>query len=334
MAKKTFLFLFIVVCFFLQSQAGFVPEKKAQSVAQYFFSGKIFLHPQYTVSGGKAEYVCTENFSGMPAYYVFNFSEGGFIIISASDRSYPVLGYSFEGSYRNDEKPANFAAWMQGYAQQIVFAEQQQLPADKKTSDAWTLWACNTMQSFPENEDAIEPLLSSSWDQGSHYNELCPSDPGGPSGHVYAGCVATAMAQVMYYWRYPLQGTGSHGYYSEYGYLSADFGNTTYQWENMTNSISQTGNVSMATLLYHCGIAVNMTYSPSGSGANSWDAVQALKTYFNYSDEVTLLDKENYTEEEWASLLKDNLDQLHPLYYNGYGSGGHAFNVDGYQGDA
>jgi len=107
------------------------------------------------------------------------------------------------------------------------------------------------------------------------YNELCPADPNGPGGHVYAGCVATAMGMVMKYWSHPTTGVGSHSYYCPgYGYQSANFGATTYLWDEMPNSIS-TSCIPIATLLYHCGVAVNMGYSVDGSGAQSTDAANA-----------------------------------------------------------
>jgi len=74
-----------------------------------------------------------------------------------------------------------------------------------------------------KGEREVLPLITTTWDQGANYNALCPADGAGPGGHVWSGCVATAMCQIMNYWRYPIQGTGSHGYYPNgYDYQFAD----------------------------------------------------------------------------------------------------------------
>jgi hypothetical protein len=140
------------------------------------------------------------------------------------------------------------------------------------------------------------------------------------------------MAQVIYYWRYPLQGTGSHGYYSDYGYLFVDFGQADYDYDQMRNEIGPESNYEMAEIQYHCGVAVDMMYAPDGSGAYSFDAASALRNYFGFSGQLSFRQKENYTQAGWADLMIQNLDNGWPMYYSGFGSGGHAFNLDGYQG--
>jgi hypothetical protein len=268
-----------------------------------------------------------------PVYYIVNLNLNSFVIISANDVVYPVLAYSSEGIFTENNQPENFSSWMDGIGKQILFAKESNQQADSKTADAWQHFLSKNTGSLKLNnsERSISPLLFSTWDQGYPYNIQCPEDANGSGGHVWAGCVATAMAQVMYYWRFPLQGSGSHGYYSSYGYLTADFGNTFYHWDLMSNTAGSQ-NDEIAQLLSHLGISVDMMYSGSGSGAYSWDAAEALRTYFNYNTDLTLLNKDDYSDTEWANILMANLDSGHPLYYHGFGSGGHAFNVDGYQG--
>jgi len=179
----------------------------------------------------------------------------------------------------------------------------------------------------------ISPLLTTNWNQDWPYNQLCPVDNAGPGGHVYAGCVATAMSMVMKYWNWPVTGQGSHGYTAyPYGYQSVSFANTTYLWDQMPNAISLT-NDPIARLMYHCGVAVNMDYAPDGSGAQSADAAAALRQYFRYYTGLNYVEKQNYTQTTWDNLLREQLDNVHPLYYSGGGtSGGHAWACDGYQG--
>jgi len=137
----------------------------------------------------------------------------------------------------------------------------------------------------------------------------------------------------MKYWNWPVTGVGSHTYHPQgYSTQSANFGNTTYHWSDMPNSVGYP-NEAVGTLQWHAGIAVNMGYSPSGSGAQSSAAANALRQYFRYNTALTLYSKEDYSDSQWEDLLRTELDNVHPLYYDGYGSaGGHAFVCDGYQG--
>jgi hypothetical protein len=156
-----------------------------------------------------------------------------------------------------------------------------------------------------------------------------------PCGHAEACCVAVAMGQIMHYWKYPATGWGSHSYANAGVTLSADFGSTTYDWDHMPDSLTDDSSdaeiEAVATLLYHCGVAVEMEYSTNGSGASSNNVPDAMKRYFNYSKRIHREKKTNYTNDEWLSMLKGSLDLQRPVLYSGYGdAGGHAFVCDGY----
>lgn len=264
-------------------------------------------------------------------YYVINLNPKGFIIVPAVDAAPPILGYSLENNYMNENQPENFSLWMEGYGKSIQYLIENNIQPDKDNKLHWKLLLENSSTKNPAALTTVGPLIPCTWNQGSPYNYLCPADAGGPGGHVYSGCVATAMSQIMYYWRYPQQGTGSHGYtYNPYGYLFANFGNTTYNWEKMLMSTSSQ-NFEMAQLQSQLGISVNMMYSPAGSGAYSNDAADALKNYFGYNQSLALVYRDNYNYEDWKTLLQTQIDAGQPMYYHGFGTGGHAFNVDGYQ---
>ena len=272
---------------------------------------------------------------GEPVYYIYNVGDNqGFVIVSAENNVYPIIGYSFEGSYTSQPgfEPANFNYWMDNCSNQIIYVRENALPADELIESTWN----SLLVSDPVSKDFdnVDPLLTTLWDQGTYYNQLCPADPGGPGGHVWAGCVATAMAQVMKYHNHPLQGSGSHSYNCPgYGAQSADFGATTYEWTSMPNQVNSS-NTSVATLLYHLGVSVDMQYSPSGSGAFSSDARDALVEYFGYSPDAQLLPKSGFPIETFIYKLKNELNLSRPVYYSGSGSGGgHAFVCDGYQGN-
>jgi hypothetical protein len=146
------------------------------------------------------------------------------------------------------------------------------------------------------------------------------------------------MAQIMKYWEWPVQGTGEHSYVAMgYGEQYANFGATTYDWDNMIDNYNygstQEQKVAVATLMYHCGVSVDMMYEPSGSGAFSPDVPVAISNYFSYSDHATYLGRSG-TYDNWIALLKTYIDQHIPLYYSGQGEdGGHAFICDGYDED-
>jgi hypothetical protein len=329
MKKISILFLLLISSFLLL-KAEVVHEETAAKVAKKHFS--IFSN---SIGYNSLELVFTETVEGNPVYYIFNaLDNNGFIIISAEDNVFPILGYSFEGSYTDQPgfEATNFNYWMDNYTDQIVYSRENSLKADEFISASWNELLEPTQ--IKKDFDSVDPLLTTLWDQGTYYNQLCPSDNSGPGGHVWAGCVATAMGQVMKYHDHPAQGTGSHSYNAAgYGNQSANFGATTYNWSSMPNQINS-NNTAIATLLYHLGVSVDMQYSPSGSGAFSSDARDALVEYFSYSENAQLLPKNSFPIETFVNKIKNELDLNRPVYYSGSGSGGgHAFVCDGYQGD-
>ncbi len=312
--------LFMTITLF----AAHVPLNEAQQLAIGFYShnspGSVG-HPVIT------DATATE-YKNITTFYTFNLASGGFILVAADDASIPILGYSFEGSMpREIDNPAT-KEWLDGYSRQIYLIIQNKL-SNKETMKEWD--ALETGR-YPSMMQDVNPLLSTLWDQGCFYNALCPADAGGNCGHVWTGCVATAMAQIMKYHNYPPQGVGSHTYSDPpYGDQTADFGATTYNWAAMPNSVVSS-NISVATLMYHAGVSVNMQYATSGSGAYSEDVPPALLNYFNYHPDITIKYLSDYPNvEDWRNLLRADLDQQLPIYYSGSGSAGHAFVFDGYR---
>lgn len=270
--------------------------------------------------------------NGSVDLYLISLSPDGFIIMSADDLAEPILGYSFESKLPDDGFNKGFSEWMQGYSKYVtVCKENPEFQLQHNQQQWFNLLSGQAETDAPSN--IVGPLLTCTWNQSFPYNSECPEAAGGSGGHVYAGCVATAMSQVMYYYRFPQTGTGSYGYtHYVYGYLFADFGATEYKWNEMPNAAGS-NYFELAQLQSHLGISVDMDYSPDGSGAYSQDAAQSLKTYFGYSDDLNLILKDSYSDENWKQIVKQNIDAAHPLYYHGFGSGGHAFNLDGYDGD-
>ena len=266
--------------------------------------------------------------------YVYNIGNQGFVIISNNTVLPPVLAWSDQGIFPDlEEAPDNFVSWIQHYDKMVEYAMANHIAPEDKIQRQWEATAQGIFGT--RNAQTVNPLVSTHWNQDCYYNEYCPATSGGwwwdgPCGHCYAGCVACAMAQVMKYWNYPETGFGSHSYvHSQYGEQSANFAATTYHWDQMPNDVWN-NNDAVATLLYHCGVSVNMNYSASGSGAYSADVETAMRSYFGYCG-AKYREKNSYSEEAWISMLKTELDLSHPIYYSGAnGDSGHAFVCDGY----
>ena len=281
-----------------------------------------------------------------PQYYIFNNEDGGFVIVSGDDCATPILGYSNEGSIDLDDLPIQLEELLQAYAMEIQEAVDLNLQATNEVAEEWTKYR-RTSQSHKATA-IVSPLIVTSWAQYPRYNNKCPVDASlaNMGGHPSTGCVATAMAQIMKYWEYPKKGYDRKSYRSEhYGTLSADFGSTAYDWDNMplklTSSTSATQNNAVATLMYHCGVAVSMNYNSDGHGSSSantldWgggraSAETALKTYFGYISTLEGKQSSSMSASAWKSLLKTELDNRRPMLYRGVSSqGGHCFVCDGY----
>ena len=315
-----------------------VDTATAKQVATRFYQWKTQsdmagLHPEkvYTYSTS-----VTGSSRTLPVFFVYNM-DGGYVIVSADNRITPVIAYSTEGPFDPERVLPAMAELLNDYAAEI--ADYLQSTSDI-SSEAHPLWRQIIEQHHPtvRNDVVVPPLLSTRWDQNGYYNDLCPSDSDGPNGHAYAGCVATALAQVIRYWEYPSQGTGSHSYISDYGTESANFGATTYNYalmpDMLTSSTPAAQRQAVSQLIYHCGVSVEMDYGPDGSSASTSQTPTALTTYFGYTSNPSYKSKSNYTTANWKNLIKGQLNNLRPVLYRGQGdAGAHAFVCDGYDSD-
>jgi hypothetical protein len=271
--------------------------------------------------------------SGNPAVYVFNF-DGGSVFVSADDAARPILGFSDEHSFDPALVPDGLAYYLRFYARQIAFAQENNLEPETEVASEWM----HVSRDGFENDNRstrgdIAPLITTNWNQDYPYNFYCPTGGGGPQGHAYAGCVATAMSMVMKKWDWPDHGQGSHSYTPEgYPMQTVDFENTYYDWNNMPNSCNTSNYQAVALLMYHCGVSVDMMYGGGSSGAYSQDVPDAIANYFRYTDHATRLDRDLYSKTDWEELLIRNLEYGFPLYYSGSDTnGGHAFVCCGYR---
>ena len=306
-------------------------------------------------------------------YFLYENENGeGWVIIAADDAVSPVLAYSETGHFRTDNMPVNVRKWMSKYNHFIQKIEADGATASEETAAEWTALRKSARKS--KGDAVVGPLIQTTWDQDDPYWDLCP---GTGKNKAYTGCVATAMAQVMKFWNWPVTGTGSHSYrpldpndpYDMFGNvnyssrytqtLTANFGETTYDWANMLNKYTSAATTAqeeaVATLMYHCGVATEMMYGNDADGGSGtytvnygdWSdpgcAQNAFVNYFRYKKEgLTGYLRDGYTYErkeyykkwndaDWTAMIKAELDNRRPILYGGASEeGGHSFICDGY----
>ena len=342
--RKTILTLCLAALTLGNLLAGPVDQQKAQKVGAKFLSTTAVSQKNADIQLNLVSVAANRNATD---YYVFNVSNGeGFVIVAGDDRVKPILAYSTTGSIDPNNMSEGFEFTLDGFREEIQYVREHNLTATPDIVAEWrSVNEKGSLNRGGQTRTVVGPLCQTLWNQNFPWNSQCPEDPEGSGGHVYAGCVATAMGMVMKFWEWPAQGVGSHSYHPDgYAQQSANFGETEYHFELMPNTLDSTSTeeeyFEIAQLLHHLGISVDMMYSGSGSGAYSDAVPSALRSYFRYNcnDHVTNYGNWwpgwGYTNEEWAQMLKDGgLDELLPLYYSGQddsGAGGHAYVCDGY----
>ena len=334
---------FMVIPFF--ASANPIDTTEAKSVAQTFFNTVApqsrGAQPVMVYQATFAAESATRSGAEIPCFYVMNMGTEGFVIVSADDCAKPVLGYSTEGAFNQDMIPAGLNDMLEGYRHEIGTAITHNHTATEEVAAEWE--SVRRQDRGARAVVVVGPLIQTTWNQYPYYNSMCPTyQYSGYTVQAVTGCVATATAQLFRFWEWPVRGNGSHSYNAvsadenpvNLGTLSANFGNTIYLYDLMptyingsTNSLMQT---QVARLSYHCGVAVEMMYSYSGSGAYSEDLPYAFRNYFDYSCEGMKY-LAQYSTTQWQNMLKANLDGGMPLSYSGSSNeGGHAFLCDGY----
>ena len=305
-------------------------QEAAMDVARTFFSqmpatrgagGDIVLA---ATAGQLLPQAATRSMGAGEAFYVFNRGTSAYVIVSGDDRMADILGYSDSGAFVTEGLPDNLRGWLSAYADQHAAYAAGYTPARQPMLAA-------PRAALPES---VEPLLGDiAWNQDAPYNNMCPIVDGERS---MTGCVATAMAMIMKYHGYPAQGTGEHSYVQDGQTISFDFGSATFDWDNMlpqyiAGQYTDEQANAVAELMLACGVSVDMSYSPQGSGAVSSAVAQALIDYFNYNPYIGHLDRNYFTTEEWMGMLKGELAAERPVLYHGQSlEVGHAFVFDGY----
>ncbi len=256
--------------------------------------------------------------SGQAAVYVFAAADQPGFIIAAANDEYPhaLLGYSDESTYDLDNISPEFQWWLDTQAKAVAKADGS-LPQSLSVKKA-------------ASKEDISPIVKTKWNQSKPFYNMCPMVNGQRS---VTGCVATAMAQLMNVWAWPKQAQG--GSVTIQG-VTVNFDESKYDWANMKDSYNGSYSTAeadaVAKLMLDCGFASKMSYSPSGSGTSDLYAAQGMLKYFNYDKHLQYVQRNWYSDQEWADLIYSELQEGRPVMICGNdGTVGHAFVCSGFQ---
>ena len=323
--KKIVLFVFVLITSIITLQAKPIDRSLALTAAQKFAT------TQFAMERATPELVYT---GVNEAFYVFNLGDHSFVIIAGDDAHRPVIGYSDQSTFDVSNIPPALAYYLDGVAECML--QLRQAVATPDVAAEWASVLSHGRLVSRHGGRGTGYFCQTQWNQSYPYNYCCPDDPNGSGGHAIVGCLATAMSQLMRFWASPVQGIGSHCYlHEDYGQICADFGNTTYDWDNMPNVLdnnsSEAEKLATGTLCFHCGVTIDMGYGPDGSGGASGPIPGVMHDYFNYSDAIVQLRRDDFETETWKAMVREQFDMGWPMYYGGCEDGGcHAFVCDGY----
>jgi len=338
--KKKILFLAAMMLAMMQATAANVDLMSAQQSAQRFLMSQT-AKGRFMTSAPAIKWTHEEKNSSnasLAAYYIVN-TDRGFVIIAGDDRARDILAYG-DGTLENlNDLPDAMQFFLNLYKAEIEYLQAHPGLVVKK--------------SLRTGGVSVEPMLTTSWSQGTPYNRSCPK-----VGRDYCkvGCPAISLGQVMKYWEYPEKSPALPGYKSpESGIMVDALPEYTFDWDNMLDSYpSNTDQIpdvqlnAVTKFLRYVGQAEGMDYNTDRSGASNESILDALRT-FGYDEEAHYIKKDNfgedescdgsqiYTDEQWEEMIQSELRAGRPLVYCAFDMSsdstaiaGHAFNVDGY----
>ncbi len=317
--RKIILFTLIFLSLFINSIAQPVSKKEALSFAKSFLEHKA----KSNISLSVCKQVNTLSSIHQPAFYIFNVQPHGFIIVSANKKVKPILAYSLTSNFDTINIPKPINNVLKAYNKAITEIINSTLPT---LTSYWQVSRYTT-----KGTKEVAPLIQTRWGQSPYYNQLCPDD-------CPTGCVTTATAQILKYYNHPTRGNGYHSYHSDhYGTLAANFGATTYRWNDMPNQLTSSTpgaqKIAVAQLMYQVAVALEVDFTPDESNTYPNLVAEILPEYFSYSSQAQFIKRSNYTLSSWKNTLKSELDNNRVILYTGFDSEhevGHAFVMDGY----
>lgn len=318
MRKISFGILVTIAAFLNVVSATTVTESQARAIAGRFFNVDMPQRPAALKGKGAAA-----------AYYVFNNPEQpGWVIVAGDDRARTILAYGDEGYFDDTEVPECVQDWLNDYAEQLAHLDTAQ-NLSPLISPLSTISAGNKMR--------VAPLLSCNWAQGLPFNQQCPTytTSSGATSYCPAGCVAIAMAQILYYYKSGTPTAVLPAYTSStLSAYMAELPATTFNYELMNDWYDKAENTSesaqeTARLVRYCAQSVKMDFGKSASSATSQR--NAFVYYFGFDKDAQQLARTDYTAAEWEDIVYNELANGRPVYISAKKTGGgHAFVCDGY----
>ncbi len=315
----------------LSANAENISEDAARGMALDFFKNN---GPQTSVSNLQMVYdgetPQTRADGSAPALYVFDNPQGkGFVIISGDDIAQPVLGYSYDNDFPKENLPVHIKGWLESLKTQIN---------DGRKYGAET---SPTSHALTRAGQTVVKLQTAQWGQDAPFNNKCPFI-GWSSTQAPSGCVITATAIMMHYFKWPAYGHGTiPGYITTTNKInrpSVTLGHY-YDWESMPNKYTPGSYTNeqanqVAQLMVDLGTMLEADYDPDGTGASTNNISYGLSTYMNYDKSSLYRNRYQYTDEEWHTMLANEFQQGRPVLYRGSNLySGHAFVLDGYTTD-
>ena len=306
--------------------AAHVTPQQAEQAARAFLNKKDAPQKGKNLRLARRQSLSMNSSGDVAAFYVFNVGQdNGFVMVSGDDRTPSILGYTESGSFCQDELPPHVQAWLDDLTSQMDYLQH---------ADDFVQRPRLAVQRMP-----VAPLLKSNWNQDEPYNNLCPIDPS-TSQRCVTGCIATAMAQVVNYHKVPHQTIAPIPAYTTYSknISMPQIGITTIDWTNMLDvygsDATEAEQTAVATLMLLCGQGTEMDYTSDQSGSSSIPMVTTLRNYLGFDASTRILNRSDYSADQWDDLLYHELSQGRPVLYTGVSSGGgHAFVIDGYSAD-
>ncbi len=316
------LLLFFILSFFMNNVFS---KERSESDMQSIANNTLLA----TCTRGNSQYKLDKLYEGN-YYNVYGKSGSGFAVISRDDIFQSVLAYSTESSFSENNLPCGLKWWMKTIEPIMNYYLNDGIPCESSEI------MLNGMQKTVAT--SVAPFITTKWGQGWPYNEMCPKSG---TTHMPTGCIATAMAQCMNFYKYPSKGnsfgTATYTINNQTRTVSANFANSTYNWSLLKDTYDSTATTdevsAISKIMYHCGVGAQMAYAESSSGANELNAGLALNQYFLYdSCSLHCYQRSLYNDVEWTEMLYSELSKGYPVLYCGRDSleGGHAFVFDGY----
>lgn len=336
--KRTALLAVGLTLFQVLAWAGPRSFQQAQAIAERQAALQGIIMDQQQVSKARKQYLLNGSSSSETAtsYYVFdNGSDKGFTIVSGDDELPEIVGYSAHGNSENLMKTEGCAAFLKAYQKFVAAFTQGDAKARKILAEQRALKADGRYQ-----QPKIAPLLGDiAWNEDPPYNKMCPKYKG--SELSVTGCVATAMAQVMMYYKYPKELKADIPAYTTATNklkVNAISKGEKYDWDNMLPTYTEgeyntTQADAVAKLMFHCGAAVQMDY---GDSSGALVRPEDMSTYFGYdADLLQEVYRSFYTLAEWKKILDRELEAKRPILYGGVAANedGHQFVCDGSDGE-